>query len=599
MSQRFNLSMSQFHRWSELFVPTLREAPADAETASHKFLLRAGYVRPLAAGIYSYLFLGQRSLNKIIGIVRQEMDKIGQEFCWPLLQPRDTSEPTGRWSTVEENVFRLKDRKGAALRLGMDAQEVVTDIARKELRSYKQLPQIWYQIQPRFRDEAGTKSGLLLGRQFVMHDSYSIDIDEAGLDLSYKKHHDAYGRIFERCGLKYTVVDANSGAIDGSQEFVVRTDTGDDLVISCEECAYAANMNAATSAVDQIDDLPDESNSKPLLVHTPGVKTIDDLAKFLNVSPKNTMKTLAYMAEETDTRTAEVTKRAVVAFVRGDHQLSEAKLSSAIGRRFRPMEADEIVQVFGSRTGFLGPIGLKIASFENGQFGRGTIVVLDEALRGRKNLIAGANQEDYHLKNITPETDFSPTTYAHLRTVNAGDGCSTCGHPLRADAAIALGQIRKLGIRNSERPGARVLDSHGKEISPQMGSYGISIERILIAAVEQNHDKDGFWLSPQIAPFEVIVTPVSVRDDKATSAAMSVADTLASMGMDVILDDRDERPGVKFKDADLVGIPFRVNVGKKVTEGTMEVVHRSTREIRDASITAIAEYMQQVVLSLC
>jgi prolyl-tRNA synthetase len=591
--------MSQFHRWSELFIPTLREAPADAETASSKFLLRAGYVRPLAAGIYSYLFLGQRSLNKIIGIVREEMDKIGQEFCWPSLQPRDTSEPTGRWSTLEDNVFRLKDRKGAALCLGMNAQELVTDIARKELRSYKQLPQIWYQIQPRFRDEAGTKSGLLLGRQSVMHDSYSIDIDEAGLDLSYKKHHDAYSRIFERCGLKYTVVAADSGAVDGSQQFAVRTDAGDDLVVSCEERGYAADMNAATSAVDHIDDLPGEGNGEPLLVLTPGVKTIDDLARFLNVSPKNTMKTLAYMAEETDTRTAEVTKQAVVAFLRGDHQLSEAKLSSAIGgRRFRPMEADEIVQVFGSPAGFLGPIGLKIAGFENGQFARGTIVVLDEALRGRKNLVAGANQEDYHLKNITPERDFSPTAYAHLRIVNAGDACSKCGHPLRADAAIALGHIRKLGTRNSERLGARVLDSHGKEISPRMGSYAISIEGILIAAVEQNHDQDGFWLSPQIAPFEVIVTPISVRDDKAMSAAMNLADTLASMGMDVILDDRDARPGVKFKDADLVGIPFRVNVGKKVTEGTMEVVHRSTREIRDASITAIAEYMQEAVLSL-
>ena len=586
------------YRWSELFIPTLREAPSDAEVASHKFLVRAGYIRQLAAGIYSYLFLGNRAFNKIIAIVREEMDKIGQEFYLPALHPRELWEASGRWSVMGENMFRLKDRKGAELCLGFTEEEVMTDIARKELRSYKQLPQIWYQIQTKFRDEPRPKSGLLRVRQFIMKDSYSFDIDPAGLDVSYLKHYDAYCRIFDRCGLKYVVVEAHSGAMGGSQshEFMVRTNAGEDLVVSCDKCGYAANMEKATSKIDAVDDLPSEGNGKPLEVHTPGLKTIEDVARYLKVSPKNKMKTLALTGEETDGKNGK-SNRAVVVFVRGDHQLNETKLSSALGgMKTRPMQADEIEQVFHSPAGFLGPIGLQdVASEKDGHFSNGLIVLVDQALEGRTNLIAGANKEDYHLKNITPGRDFHPTAYADLRRVTAGEDCPNCDGTLRVDTAVEIGHIFKLGYKYSESMGARVLDRNGKEVMPIMGCYGIGIERILTAAIEQSNDENGFWLPPQIAPFQVIVTPTNASDGKLMSVAIDIVHKLQALGIDVLLDDRDERPGVKFKDADLVGIPYRVNVGKKVTEGTVEVVHRSTREMQDASIGAISEYFEKLL----
>ena len=587
------------YRWSELFIPTLREAPSDAEVASHKFLVRAGYIRQLAAGIYSYLFLGNRAFNKIIAIVREEMDKIGQEFYLPALHPRELWEASGRWSVMGENMFRLKDRKGAELCLGFTEEEVMTDIARKELRSYKQLPQIWYQIQTKFRDEPRPKSGLLRVRQFIMKDSYSFDIDPAGLDVSYLKHYDAYCRIFDRCGLKYVVVEAHSGAMGGSQshEFMVRTNAGEDLVVSCDKCGYAANMEKATSKIDAVDDLPSEGNGKPLEVHTPGLKTIEDVARYLKVSPKNKMKTLALTGEETDGKNGKSKNRAVVVFVRGDHQLNETKLSSALGgMKTRPMQADEIEQVFHSPAGFLGPIGLQdVASEKDGHFSNGLIVLVDQALEGRTNLIAGANKEDYHLKNITPGRDFHPTAYADLRSVTAGEDCPNCDGTLRVDTAVEIGHIFKLGYKYSESMGARVLDRNGKEVMPIMGCYGIGIERILTAAIEQSNDENGFWLPPQIAPFQVIVTPTNTSDGKLMPVAIDIVHKLQALGIDVLLDDRDERPGVKFKDADLVGIPYRVNVGKKVTEGTVEVVHRSTREMQDASIGAISEYFEKLL----
>jgi prolyl-tRNA synthetase len=587
------------YRWSELFIPTLREAPADAEVASHKFLVRAGYVRQLAAGIYSYLFLGNRSFNKIMAIVRQEMDKIGQEFYLPALHPRELWDASGRWTAMGDNMFRLKDRKGADLCLGMTEEEVMTDIARKELRSYKQLPQIWYQIQTKFRDEPRPRSGLLRVRQFIMKDSYSFDMDEAGLDVSYLKHYDAYCRIFDRCGLKYVVVEAHSGAMGGSQshEFMVRTNAGEDLVVSCDKCGYAANMEKATSKLRPVDDLASEGNGQPLEVHTPGLKTIDDVARYLKVSPANKMKTLAMMGEQADARTGKAKARPVVVFVRGDHQLNETKLSSALGgMQIRPMQAEEIEQVFHSPAGFLGPIGLaNVATSKDGHYGEGVIVLVDQALERRKNLIAGANKEDYHLKNITPGKDFQPTAYADLRSVTAGEDCPNCDGTLRVDTAVEIGHIFKLGYKYSEAMGARVLDRNGKEVTPIMGSYGIGIERILTAAVEQANDENGFWLPPQIAPFEVIVTPTNASDERLMSVATEITHKLKALGIDVLLDDRDERPGVKFKDADLVGIPYRINVGKKVTEGTVEVVHRSTREMQDASIAAISEYFEKLL----
>jgi prolyl-tRNA synthetase len=581
------------YRWSDLFIPTLREAPADAEVASHKFLVRAGYIRQLAAGIYSYLFLGQRSFNKIIGIVRQEMDKIGQEFYLPALHPRELWEASGRWSVMGENLFRVKDRKGADLALGFTEEEVMTEIARKELRSYKQLPQIWYQIAPKFREEPRPRSGLLRVRQFLMKDSYSFDIDPAGLDVSYKKHYDAYCRIFDRCGLKYAVIEAHSGSMGGteSHEFAVRASAGEDQLVSCENCNYAANLEKATSKLEPVQDLPADGDGKPLEVHTPGQKTIEDVARYLGVSPKNKIKTLAYMVDEKDKKTGKIKTRPIVVLMRGDHQLNEAKFVSALGgKEARPMQEDEVKQLFRSPGGFLGPVGIAWAKELQDQ--ERPILLIDKALEGRSNLISGANKEDYHLKNVTPGRDFQPTAYADLRSVSAGEPCPSCGTPLRIDTAVEIGHIFKLGYKYAEAMGARVLDRNGKEVTMIMGSYGIGIERILTAAVEQSNDENGFWLPPQIAPFEVIVTPTNAADDKLLNTAVEITKQLEGAGFDVLLDDRDERPGVKFKDADLVGIPFRVTVGKKVTEGTVEVVHRSTREVHDVSIAAIKEYFR-------
>ena len=583
------------HRWSELFIPTLREAPADAEVASHKFLVRAGYIRQLGAGIYSYLFLGTRSFNKIIAIVREEMDRIGQEFYLPALHPREIWEASGRWGLMGENLFRLKDRKGADMCLGMTEEEVMTSIALKELRSYKQLPQIWYQIAPKFRDEPRPKAGLLRVRQFMMKDAYSFDIDAAGLDVSYKKHYETYCRIFDRCGLKYMVVEADSGAMGGkeSHEFMVRTPAGEDQIVSCDGCDYAANLEKATSKLEAVADLAPEGDGKPLEVHTPGRKTIEEVAKFLGVSPKNKIKTLALMADQKDA-TAKRKTRGIVVLMRGDHQLNEAKLNGTVGGATRPMEESEIRALFKSPAGYLGPIGIEWAK-DLKKDSEEPVLLVDRALEGRTNVIGGANKEDYHLKNLTPGKDFHPTAYADLRSVTAGEACPNCGKVLRIDRAVEIGHIFRLGYRYTESMGARVLDKNGKEVMPIMGCYGIGIERILTAAVEQSNDENGFWLPPTIAPFEIVVAPVNVKDEAIRSAAEDIAKRLEAEGYDLILDDRDERPGVKFKDADLVGIPFRITVGKKVTEGTVEVVLRSTREVRDVRISAIVEFFGELL----
>ena len=580
-------------RWSKLFIPTLREPPADAEVASHKFLVRAGYIRQLAAGIYSYLFLGQRALLRIIGITRQEMDKIAQEFFLPEIHPREIWEASGRWSAMGDNMFRLKDRGGRDLCLGMTEEEVMTEIARKEVRSYRELPQIWYQIQTKFRDEPRPKGGLLRVRQFIMKDSYSFDLDPSGLDVSYQKHYDAYCRIFDRCGLKYIVVEAHSGAMGGSQshEFMVMTDAGEDLVVSCPHCGYAANLEKATSRVAPAQDLP-QTADKPELVHTPGMKTIEEVAKYLGVSPTQKMKTLAYMAVEEDAKSGKRRNRPVIAFLRGDHQLNEAKLALALeGLDFRPMHPEEIQETFRSAAGFLGPIGIPAAQSKDS----GPIVLVDEALRGRKNLVAGANKEDYHLRNVTPGRDFTVERWVDLRSVSQGEACPRCGEPLRVSKAVEIGHIFKLGYKYSQSMGARVLDKDGREVTPIMGSYGIGMERILTAAIEQNHDSEGFWLPPQIAPFEVLVTPTNMSDPVISQAAEDVAGKLKAASFDVLLDDRDERPGVKFKDADLVGVPVRVTVGRKVAEGKVELVERSTRTTQDASIGDIATSVGNVL----
>jgi len=583
------------HRWSQLFIPTLREPPADAEAASHKFLLRAGYVRQLAAGIYSFLFLGQRSMLKIAGIVREEMDRIGQEFHLPALHPRELWEASGRWQAMGENMFRLKDRSARDLCLGMTAEEVMAEIARKELRSYKQLPQIWYQIQPKFRDEPRAKSGLLRVRQFLMKDSYSFDLDAAGLDVSYQRHYDTYCRIFDRCGLKYFAVEAHSGAMGGSQshEFMVSTEAGEDYVVSCKNCGYAANLEKATSQLDPVEDLPPSGNGEPELVHTPGQRTIEDVARFLGVSPKSHIKTLAYMMTEgTDAKTGEPQTRALVVLMRGDHMLNEAKLAAAIGgKEHRPMQDEEIRELFHSPAGYLGPLHVEWAKDESDT--SRPMLLVEEALRGRRNLVGGANREEYHVRNLTPDGNFYPTMWDDLRTVVAGDGCLSCGSPLKIGKAVEVGHIFKLGYKYSEALGVRVLDEHGKEVTPIMGSYGIGLERILTACIEQNHDDDGFWLPASIAPFDVVLVPLAAGGEL-LKRAVEIGSALERAGFEVLLDDRDERPGVKFKDADLIGVPYRITIAsKKLAEEKVEVLVRGTKQKEDVAIEGVVEHMKK------
>lgn len=566
-----------FMHWSQLFIPTLRENPAEAEVVSHQLLLRAGYIRQLGAGIYSYLFLAQRALLKITQIVREEMDGIGaQEFLLPALNPAEVWQESGRWQVMGDNMFRLKDRFGRDLCLGMTHEEVMTTIARGELRSYKQLPQLWYQIQTKFRDEPRPKSGLLRVRQFIMKDSYSFDLDAAGLDVSYEKHRQAYCRIFDRCGLKYSPVEADSGAMGGSQshEFMVASDAGEDFVVRCPKCAYAANLEKAVS-VPASPAAPDSSESAaPELIHTPDQKTIAQLAAFLNVHETALIKSVVLVAGG----------RPFLVLLRGDHQLSESKFAGAAGvSEHRPALAEEIVNWFGAAPGSLGPVGVKNMR-----------VLADESLRGRRNMTSGANRDDYHLKNVTPGVDFHPEFF-DLRQVSAGEDCANCGHPLEVIKTVEVGHIFKLGYKYSSAMGLKVLGEGGEEITPIMGSYGIGIERILTCAIELFNDKDGMMLPPSIAPFQVVVTPVNMKDEAQNKAAHSLYASLRKQGIDVLLDDRDERPGVKFKDADLIGIPYRVTLGKKLVQGIVELADRRAHASTDVPLDGIVARLQELL----
>ncbi|HWA93623.1 MAG TPA: proline--tRNA ligase [Terracidiphilus sp.] len=588
------LKSSSMHRWSKLFVPTLREAPADAEVASHKFLLRAGYVRQLGAGIYNYLFLGQRSFNKIMAIVREEMDKIGQEFYLPGILPREPWEESGRWGVMGDNMFRLKDRKGADLCLGMTHEEIMTGIARNELRSYKQLPQIWYQIQTKFRDEPRPKSGLLRVRQFTMKDSYSFDLNKEGLDKSFDLHDAVYRRIFTRCGLKFVAVEADSGSMGGSQsqEFMVYTDAGEDLIASCPVCNYAANLEKATSRLEAVTEMEPTGDGSPELVHTPGCAAIADVAAFFKISPASDVKCVAYMALK---RGAKETWHGVATFLRGDHQVNETKLMGALGAaELRPMVAEELEQYLHGPAGYLGPVGLK---HDAQPMDEGLTAVVDKSLEGRKNMVCGANKLDYHLRNVCAGRDFTWTLAADIRSVNEGEACPKdgCGGKLVVGKAVEVGHIFKLGYKYSESMGARVLDENGKEVTPIMGSYGIGIERILTAAIEQKNDANGFCLAASIAPFTVVVTVTNVADQALRETGEQLAAELEAAGLDVLLDDRDERAGVKFKDADLVGIPYRINVGKKAASGLVELVTRATGQSADVAVAEAAALVKQRV----
>ncbi|HYK35328.1 proline--tRNA ligase [Alloacidobacterium sp.] len=582
------------HRWSKLFIPTLREAPADAEVASHKFLVRSGYIRQLSAGIYSYLFLGQRAINKITGIVREEMDKIGQEFLLPTLHPAELWQESGRWSVMGQNMFRLQDRKGAWLCLGFTHEEVMTSIARNEIRSYKQLPQIWYQIQTKFRDEPRPKSGLLRVRQFIMKDSYSFDLDAAGLDKSFDLHDQVYRAIFTRCGLNFVAVEADSGAMGGtqSQEFMVYTEAGEDLIVSCPKCDYAANLEKAVSKLAPVTELAPTGDGTPELVSTPGIAAVADVAKFFNISEAQDIKCVAYMAETKNAK-GESVWSPVVIFLRGDHQVNETKLLGLIkSSELRPMQAEELERYIHGPAGFLGPTGLAPAKALGDE---GVPVILDRALEGRENMVCGANKLDYHYRNVVPGRDFSWTIAADIRNVVEGEGCPQCGSPLKVAKAVEVGHIFKLGYKYSESMGARVLDPNGKEVTPIMGSYGIGIERILTAAIEQSNDANGFWLPRSIAPFEVVVTITNATDTTLLATGERIAADLEAAGFDVLLDDREERAGVKFKDADLIGIPYRINVGKKAAEGKVEIVTRATASSQDIAISEVVTAFQNAV----
>ncbi|HEX3661148.1 MAG TPA: proline--tRNA ligase [Acidobacteriaceae bacterium] len=588
------------HRWSKLLIPTLREAPADAEVASHKFLVRAGYIRQLGAGIYSYLFLGQRSINKVIAIVREEMNRIGQEFLLPTIHPADLWRESGRWTLMGDNMFRLKDRKGADLCLGMTHEEVMTDIARNELRSYKQLPQIWYQIQTKFRDEPRPKAGLLRVRQFIMKDSYSFDLDEAGLDRSYDLHDAAYRAIFTRCGLSFVAVEAHSGAMGGSrsQEFMVYTDAGEDQIVSCPACDYAANMEKATSTLAPPQEMAATGDGQPELVSTPGQASIVDVTKFFDIESSSDIKCVAYMAKVAQPASdpkkgPQETFVPVVAFLRGDHFVNETKLMAVVGASdLRPMVAEELEQWMHGPAGYLGPVGLDPAmTLNDGKVN----VILDRGLENRQNLVCGANKLDHHYRNVVPGRDFTWTAIADIRDVLAGEGCPQCGKPLKVAKAVEVGHIFKLGDRYTDKMGVRVLDANGREVTPIMGCYGIGIERILTAAIEQSNDANGFWLPPSIAPFDVVVIVTNVADPMLKATGEKIAADLETAGFDVLLDDRDERAGVKFKDADLIGIPFRVTVGKKAAEGKVELVKRAGASARDVAIAEVAAELRQEV----
>ncbi len=567
-------------RWNQLFIPTLRETPSEAEVISHQLLLRAGYIRQLAAGIYSFLFLARRSLLKIERIAREEMDAIGaQEMFLPELHPAELWQESGRWNAMGPDMFRLKDRWGRDLCLGMTEEEVMTSIARGELRSYKQLPQIWYQIQGKFRDEPRPKSGLMRVRRFTMKDSYSFDIDAAGLDLSYRKHYDAYCRILERCGLRYLPVDAHSGAMGGSQsmEFAVPSSAGEDIIVICEACGYKANLEKAR-AVPQPPAQPDPPDeATPVEFATPGRKTIAEVAEFDGLPETSHLKSLVMVAGE----------RRILLLLRGDHQLNEAKLGAALGTSdFRPAQPDELREMLGADAGSLGPVGVT-----------GLEIIADEALEGRRNMIAGANKDGYHLRNVTPGRHFE-AHFADLREVVEGDGCpNNPAHAVQCVKCIEVGHIFKLGYRYSESMGLRVLGPEGKEVTPIMGSYGMGMERVLTAAIEQSSDEAGIVLPPAIAPFQVVVTPVNLKQDEQREAAERLYRECLELGLDALLDDRAERAGVKFNDADLIGIPFRITVGKKIGEGLVELVERSTRQSSDVKLDAAPKLLKQKVES--
>jgi prolyl-tRNA synthetase len=579
-------------RWSQYFIPTLREDPADAEVVSHKLLLRAGVVRQLSAGIYSLLPLGQRIALRIMQILREEMNRIGgQEFYLPALHPAEVWKESGRWNSIGEDMFRLKDRKGAEMCLGMTHEEIFTTIARNEIRSYKQLPQVWYQIQVKFRDEARPKSGVMRVRHFIMKDAYSFDLDQAGLDRAFADQREAYKRIFSRCGLDFLMVEASSGAMGGSesQEFVIKTDAGEDLIAGCAKCGYAANLEKATSRLPEVRD--GVGLDFPTEFPTPGVRTIEDLVKFGEGVPADQqIKTLVYLSRVDGRSTY------LLVLLRGDHQLHETKLADSLaGLEARPAQAEEIFTLLGASAGSLGAVGAKKKARDSGNE---IFIIADLALRGRHNMTTGANTDDYHIRGVDVGRDIKVDQWADLRSVSSGEGCPRCSEgSLEVSKALEIGHIFKLGTKYSVSMKANVLTQDGKEVPIVMGSYGIGVERIMASAIELHHDEDGIIWPKSIAPFDVIVTITNLKQDDLWEAGEKLYRDLQRAGLEVLLDDRDERAGVKFKDADLIGIPYRITIGKKTSDGLVELFERRSRLSEDVKIKDVVERVQKLALT--
>jgi len=566
-------------RWSTTFIPTLRDDPADAEAISHKLLIRAGFARQLMAGVYSLLPLGLRVSDKIEAIIRDEMNRIGgQQFRLPCLHPKEVWERSGRWEKMNGEMFQFEDRRGSDVGLGMTHEEIFTHLV-SELRSYKQLPQIWYQFQTKFRDEPRPKSGLLRVREFTMKDSYSMDVDTEGLAHAFDEHFKAYRRIFTRLGFETVAVEASSGAMGGDQsvEFMLRTDAGEDWVAACAGCGYAANLEKASSRIQEEDD--GVGLSAPEKFPTPGVRTIDDLANLEDegAPAERQIKTLVYVIDD----------KLVLVLLRGDHSLVEQKLVDNVeSDMLRPAGEEEIRSALGARPGSLGAVG------EHGLF-----VIADEALRGRRDMVTGANEDGFHLRGVDVERDIEVGGWLDLRAVESGQGCPNCGEALETYKCLEVGHIFKLGTFYSDAMGAKVLDANGKSVPVVMGSYGIGIDRNMAAIVEANHDDSGIVWPVGVAPFEVVVSVVKPKEIKCLEAGERIYEALLEEGIDVLLDDRDERPGVKFKDADLVGIPFRATVGPKGLEnGVVEVKSRKTGETRDIPVAHAVMTVREWVL---
>jgi prolyl-tRNA synthetase len=564
-------------RWSSLFIPTLRDAPAEAEAVSHRLLVRGGFMRQLQSGHYSMLPLGWKVHQKVGEVIRQEMDDIGaQEFLLPAMHPASVWQASGRWESMGDEMFRLTDRKGADLALGMTHEEVFAGIA-GELNSYRDLPQLWYQIQWKFRDEPRPKSGLLRVREFAMKDSYSFDLDDAGLDRSFDLHHDAYQRIFRRLDLDALPVEASSGAMGGSAsiEFMVESSAGEDDVAICGDCGYSANVERATSALPEVENR--SGGDAPERFATPGIRTIAALAE-AGHPPEHQVKTLVYRVDGALT----------LILLRGDHPFLEQKFVDATGAvEVVPADGDEIRAALGASPGSLGAVGVADLT-----------IYADEALRSRSGMTTGANEDDVHLEGVDVERDVAVDHWLDLRSILDGEACASCGAALRIARCIEAGHIFKLGRRYSEAMGVTVLDADGVNRVPTMGSYGIGVGRAMAAVAETHHDENGLVWPMSIAPYEVVLTVVKVDHEESMGCAERLYDELRAAGVDVLLDDRDGRPGVKFADAELIGIPLRVTIGPRGLENSIvELTARADGERHDVPVDDVVARLVDLVVT--